>query len=371
MKKFLSSLIAIGISISLAPISQAQAAIVKTTITISAPAHIFAGNVNPVDVGICPKTSLNAKSCTSGKERQVTLWANGAKVQTLTTVGGGGAVSFNWKPKSTGKIKLKVTVAAASAQLRSVTSEIKTVTVKAKATPTSIGTMSCGTVCVSGIPKKIQLQNNGVITAGIVSGVTKARKVRFQTLRVSNKYVDQSSASSTWQSDIGRYGMSLAFDSLDPNNECTPGQTMSWNFRFYVDATSKSPAAATAAKWIDIVCPAGSGNTGDISLDVIYSDFVIDYTLDSPPSAFVDVTAPSTSQYSIYSEYCYKDDDCSDYDNWYWMTTYLESDKVFGNQEFEMSMDPGDYGDYWVRVHVVPWTGEEELFSEWYSLSLR
>ena len=370
MRKFLVLISTAFLMATATPALQANAAVVKTTITISTPSYVFASVPNPIDVAVCSKATFSSQTCEQGLERKVTLWANGVKVQTVTTIGGGGIASFTWTPKRSGKSSLKVTVAPASASLRSANSETKTITVRPKSFSTALGTMSCGTVCVSGLPAKIDLTKDGVITAGIISTQAKNRKVHFQSLRVSNKFQDASSATSSWQADISKYGMSLAFSTFDADGYCTPGQTFYWTYRFYVDATSKASAAATAAKAIEIVCPPASGNTGDIELNLDYYDQTLDYANESPEAVQVSVSALDTSQYSIYSEYCAKDLDCTDYDNWNWMSYYTMEDEIFGSRDFSLSMDPGDYGDYWVRVHVVPWTGQEEIFSTWYSLSL-
>jgi len=370
MRKFLVLISTAFLMATATPALQANAAVVKTTITISTPSYVFASVPNPIDVAVCSKATFSSQTCEQGLERKVTLWANGVKVQTVTTIGGGGIASFTWTPKRSGKSSLKVTVAPASASLRSANSETKTITVRPKSFSTALGTMSCGTVCVSGLPAKIDLTKDGVITAGIISAQAKNRKVHFQSLRVSNKYYDNSSATSSWQADISKYGMSLAFSTFDADGYCTPGQSFYWTYRFYVDATSKASAAATAAKAIEIVCPPASGNTGDIELNLDYYDQTLDYANESPAAVQVSVSALDTSQYSIYSEYCSKDLDCTDYDNWNWMSYYTMEDEIFGSRDFSLSMDPGDYGDYWVRVHVVPWTDQEEIFSTWYSLSL-
>jgi hypothetical protein len=346
----------------------ADASIVKTTVTVSTPAHLFAAVANPVDVIVCSKASLSATRCESVSERKVTLFANGQRVQTLTTIGG--IATFNWKPRSSGKATLRATVAAIGSSLRAASSETKRLTIKGKTKPTSIGTMSCGTVCVSGIPAKINLSNNGAITAGITSGVNNNRVIRFQTLRVTNKFADQTNARTAWQSDLGKFGMSLSFESIDEAGDCSPGETKTWNFRFYVDATSKSPAAATKAKWIDLVCPAGDDQTGEVELNVEYYDQVLDYLSESPEAAQVSVTAPDNAQYSIGSEYCRKSSDCDDFLNWTPMTWYSKADEIFGSQEFELSMDPGEFGDYWVKVTVIPWTDQDSFESDWFSLTL-
>ena len=353
---------------TLSPVFPADAAIVKTTATIKVPAFVYAGVSNPIDVAVCPKSTLKATSCELADERAVTLYANGAKVQTLTTIGGGGVATFFWTPRSSGRFSLQAK-AAAKGSSRAVSSEIKTVSVKSKTSGTTLGTVACGTTCVNGIPSTLNLNIEEVITLGITSGVPKGRKVHFQTLKVDNSYEDEYSGTSTWQSDIGKYGLALSFADIDGFSDCTPGDTHHWNFRFYVDATSKSPAGATAAKWIQIICPTGDG-TGPIQLDVSYSDQSMDYSIDSPPTIQISVTAPETTQYSIYSEYCRKSSDCSNYDNWTWIQGYFEADKIFGSQDFELSADPGDYGQYWLRVEVYPWTNDEPVYSDQYTLDL-
>lgn len=370
MRKFLVLIPTALLFATATPVLQADAAVVKTTITIDAPTFVFASVANPIDVAVCSKATFSSTKCENTLERKVTLWANGVKVQTVTTIGGGGAASFNWTPKKSGKASLKVSVAPASVSLRSANSETKTINVRPKASSTAIGTISCGTVCVNGLPARIDLSKDGVVTAGIISAQSKNRKVHFQSLRVSNRYYDEHSETSSWQADISKYGISIAFASLDSEGDCTAGQTFYWTYRFYVDATSKAAAAMTPTKKIEIVCPATEGDSGPIELNLDYYDQSIDYANESPASVEVSVTAPDTSQYSIYSEYCSQDLDCSDYDNWEWMTYYTKADGIFGSRNFTMSMDPSDYGDYWVRVHVVPWTGQDEIFSDWFTLSL-
>lgn len=368
MRKVSLVLAIVGLVVAVSPVFPAEAAIVKTTATISAPQFVYAGVQNPIDVAVCPKTSLKSTTCEGGDERQVTLYANNAKIQTLTTVGGGGVITFFWTPKAAGKTSLVAKVGA-KGSLRAVTSETKVVTVKSKAPATTLGTVACGTQCVNGIPATLNLNIEEVITLGITSGVAKGRKVHFQTLRVTNRYEDEFSGTSTWQSDINKYGLALSFADIDSFADCAPGDTVEWNFRFYVDATSKSPGAATQAKWIQIICPTGDG-TGPIQLDVSYSDQSMDYSIDSPPTIQISVTAPETTQYSIYSEYCLKSSDCSNYDNWIWIEGYYEADKIFGSQDFELSADPGDYGQYWLRVEVYPWTNDDPVYSELYTLDL-
>lgn len=358
-----------GLLVSLTPAIQAEAAIVKTTVTITPPAFVFAGAPNPIDVAVCAKSSLKTTSCESGDERAATLYVNGSKVQTLTTVGGGGATTFFWTPKVTGKASLVVKVAAKGSARRAAVSDAKVVTVKPKTTATTLSTVTCGYECSDGIPDTLDLNDEQVIVLGINSKVTKGRNVHFQTLRIDNKYWDDYSETSSWQSDIGKNGLAITFADIESLADCTPGDTLTWNIRFYVDATSKSPAGATAAKWIDIVCPTGD-QSGSVQLDVNYSDQSIDYAVDSPPMVHVSVTAPDSTQYSIYSEYCLKSLDCTNYDNWVWIEGYYEVDKIFGSQEFDFSADPGDYGEYWFRVEVYPWTGEDPVFSEVYTLDL-
>ena len=347
----------------------AQAAVVKTTAVVYPPAYIYAGVANPIDVAICAKTSLSAKDCYGTAERKVTLWADGKQVQTLTTTGGGGVVSFNWVPARSGKVPLKVSVAAAGS-LRAVTSEPKTVTVKAKVAATKLGTVACGSVCVSGIPSTLNLNKEEVITAAITSGSTKNRKIHFQTLRTTNRYVDEISGTSSWQSDVSKYGYSLSFAQIDGFSDCTPGETVTWNFRFYVDATAISPGAATAAKWIDIICPTGTDEK--VQLEVTYEDQLVDYDNYNPDKVTVLVTAPDTTQYSVWLETCLKSTDCSNSDNWTATDGYSRDDEIFGSQQFTLNPDPGDYGVYWLRVAVIPWVdGQDEIDSDWYTLDLR
>lgn len=353
-----------------APALQADAAVVKTTITVTPPAYVFAGVPNPIDVAVCGKSTLYAPDCVGNDyERSVTLWANGQKVQTVSTVGGGGQANFTWTPKYAGPASLKVTVAARSG-MKALTSETKKVTVRAKAQSTSLGTRSCGTVCVQGIPNRLNLNLEEVITAGVISGVVKGRKIHFQTLRVNNTYVDKTSATTSWQSDIGRYGIAISFADIDQFSDCTAGGTVTWNYRFLVDATSKSPGAVTKAKWIDVVCPVGSGSDGDIQMTVDYSNQDMDYSNYSPDDISVSISAPDDAQYSIYSMVCSDSDDCSDDSNWYQMDGYSQADGIFGSQVFSLNADPGDYGTYWVKVEVIPWTNQDIFYSDWYKVTL-
>jgi hypothetical protein len=307
-----------------------------------------------------------------GVERQVTLWANGKKVQTLRTIGSGGVAVFTWTPKSVGSTTLKATVEA-SGSARSASSESKKVSVKSKPKPSSLGTRSCGTVCVQGVPAKLNLNlSSQVITAGITSGSTKSRIVRFQSLRVNNKYQDAYSATSVWQSDLNKYGVAFEFANVWNTNEsdCSPGETIRRNYRFYLDATSTSPAAATKANWIDVVCP-DSGETEDpIEMEVSYSSGEVNYDDYYPSDIEVSVYAPDSAQYSIYSYYCSKDSDCTDEDEWSAMDGYSYEDDIFGNQDLTLKVDPGAYGEYWISVGIIPWTEQGMFRSEWYSLSL-
>lgn len=370
MRKFIVYLSTLALGLSLAPAVSANAAVVKTTVTVSVPKHVFAGVPNPIDVAVCPKASLSSTTCEQGNDRQVTLWANGVKVQTLRTIGGGGAAVFTWTPKSSGSVTLKASVSA-SGNSRSASSEPKKVTVKSKVKPSSLGTRSCGTVCVQGVPATLNLNiTSQVITAGVTSGSPKSRKVRFQTLKVNNKYEDQYSATSSWQSDINKYGIALTFTQIDSFSACSPGETMTWSFRFYLDATSTSPAAATKANWIDVVCPYGGGSDEPIEMEVFYSDDVVNYDDYYPSDIEVSVYAPSTSQYSIGSFYCPKDDDCSILDSWIPMDYYSKEDNLFGSRDFSLKADPGEYGEYWFRVEVIPWTDQDTLVSDWFSVSL-
>jgi len=369
MRKFVSSIIATVLFLSGIPALEAQAITVKTTVTISPPTYIFAGVSNPIDVAVCSKASLSDTTCTGTGERSVTLWANGKKVQTFNTIGGGGATTFFWTPKSAGSATLKVTVTAANG-LRAASSETRKVSVRAKTRASSIGTISCGTVCVQGIPSTLDLNIDEVITAGLSSGVVSGRKIHFQTLRVTNKYEDQSSAVATWQSDINRYGIAISFADIDQYSDCTPGDTLNWNFRFYADATSKSPAAATKANWIEIICPTSGQPSADIQMSVDYSDQDVDYSSYYPNRIPVSVTAPDSAQYSIYSTYCLVSDACSDDSNWHAIDGYSKSDNVFGSRDFNLDADPGDYGTYWVRIEIIPWTDQETFHSDWYKLDL-
>lgn len=370
MRKLLvTSLSAVLIFFGL-PILKADAAIVKTTITITTPSFVFAGVANPIDVAVCPKESLSATTCVmGGPERKVTLWANGIKVQTLDTIGGGGMAAFSWTPQRSGSLNLKVSVAARPGY-KALNSEIKKVNVKPRTAPSSLGTTSCGTVCVSGIPNTLDLNKEIVLTAGLASGASKGRKIRFQTLRITNKYEDQFSGISTWQEDANRYGVSLSFSEIDSFSDCSPGETLTWNFRFYADASSKSPAAATKAKWIDVICPNTGGNEGEIQMSVDYSNQDINYDDSYPPDIEVFITAPSDAQYSIWSEYCSTDNDCSDELNWSAMDGYSKSDNIFGSRNFSLKADPGDYGNYWVRITVIPWTDQAMFESDWFSVDL-
>jgi hypothetical protein len=366
MKKSLYALV-VGLLLAVPhPGAPAEAAIVKTTITVSTPTYLFASVGNPIDVGVCSKARLSATVCESVSERSVTLWANNVKVQTLKTVAG--VASFNWTPKTSGNISLKATVATTSSTLRAASSEAKKVTVKSKTKGTTISVISCAASCKAGLPSIIDIAGDGAMFAGIDSGVTKGRKIRIQNLRVTNKFEDKSSASSTWQSDLNKYGMAVSYDSLDPYNNCTPGSTMRWNFRFYVDATSKSPAAATKAKWIDLTCPPAAV-AEDIEMDFSYYDQTIDSSIESPASAEIYITAPDSSAYSIWTEYCSKDTDCSEYSNWTFMDGYVDSE-TFGSRSFSLSMDPEGTGSYWVQVVVIPETDQAMFFSDWYSLTI-
>jgi hypothetical protein len=47
-----------------------------------------------------------------------------------------------------------------------------------------------------------------------------------------------------------------------------------------------------------------------------------------------------------------------------------KEDNIFGSQDFNLAADPGDYGDYWFRVEVIPWTDQDILVSEWFSVNL-
>jgi hypothetical protein len=373
LKKILSTL-ALGLLTAVVPHpgDPAEAAILKTTITISTPSYVFASVANPIDVQICSKAKLSATNCEDVSNRKVTLWANNVKVQTLKSIYG--ITSFNWTPKKSGKFTLKATVETVSSKFRAASSEGKRVTVKPKTKATTISLRTCSsTSCANSLPSKVDLAEDGFIIAAVNSGLTKGRKIRIQTHRVTSKYVDNSSASATWQSEVRKYGMAVEYGSMDPNNWCVAGETQNWNFRFYVDATSKSPAAATKSKWIDIVCPSDEIDeeiSEDIQIDFTYSDQTIDSSFDTPGSAYVAVTAPSTSQYSIWTEYCAKDTDCSIDDNWTFLDGYLKSDEIFGSDFFTLSMDPEITGEFWVRVYVIPWTDQNVFTSDWYSLNI-
>lgn len=370
MRKTLAVISTALLMVISAPALQADAAVVKTTVTVTAPKYVFAGAPNPIDVAVCQKASLSATTCENGNNRQVTLWANGVKVQTLSTISGGGAAVFTWTPRSSGSVTLKASVSA-SGSTRSASSEPKKITVKAKTKASSLGTRSCGTVCVQGIPATLNLNiTSQVITAGVTSGSPKSRKVRFQTLRVDNKYEDQYSATSSWQSDINKYGIALTFAQIDSFSACSPGETLTWNFRFYLDPTSTSPAAATKATWIDVVCPDSGASDDPIEMEVFYSSREVNYDDFYPDDIEVSIYAPSTTQYSIGSFYCLKDYDCSIDESWEVMDYYSKEDNIFGSQDFNLKADPGDYGDYWFRVEVIPWTDQDIMVSEWYSVSL-
>jgi hypothetical protein len=209
-----------------------------------------------------------------------------------------------------------------------------------------------------------------VITAGVTSGSPKSRKVSFQTLRTNNKYEDEYSANTSWQSDINKYGVALSFAQIDSFSDCTPGDSVTWNFRFYMSATATSPAAATKANWIDVICPYSNESTDPIEMDVYYSDDVVNYDDYYPSDIEVSIYAPSTTQYSIGSFYCLKSDDCSTDEAWMPMDYLSKEDNIFGSQDFNLAADPGDYGDYWFRVEVIPWTDQDILVSEWFSVNL-
>lgn len=367
MKRLLTFLAVGLLAVSPSPVDTAEAAIVKTTITIATPSYIYASVANPLDVQVCSKASLSATICEGVVDRKVTLYADNVKVATVTTVAG--IASFNWTPKKSGKISLKASVATASSSLRAANSEIKKVTVKPKTKATTIRVMSCADSCREGLPANVDLNGDGVMFAGISSGVTKGRKIRIQTIRVTNKFVDQSSTSATWQSDIDAYGMVVSHYAMDPDGECTPGSTARWNFRFYVDATSKSPGAATKSKWINLTCP-DSGAVEDIAMDFTYSDQTIDSSIESVPSADIYVTAPDSSQYSIWTEYCSKDSECWVSDNWNSIEGFFQGDLIYGSRDFNLSMDPGFTGDFLVRVKIIPWTDQDIFYSESYSLTI-
>lgn len=368
MKKILSTLALCLLLVVPHPGDPAEAAILKTTITISAPAYMFASVANPIDVQICSKAKLSDTVCETVNNRKVTLWANNVKVQTVASVYG--IASFNWTPKKSGKNILKATVATVNSKFRAVTSESKVFTVKPKTKATSISLLSCSsTSCTNALPSKVDLSDDGFIIAGVNSGMTKGRKIRIQTHRVTSKYADNSSANATWQSEVRKYGMAVEYASMDPNNWCVAGATQNWNFRFYVDATSKSPAAATKSKWVDIVCPPQE-TPEDIQMDFEFFDQTIDSSFETPEMALVEITAPSTSQYSIWTEYCDKDADCNDPDNWSYIDGYNMGDEIFGSEFFELYMDPGRTGEFWVRVNVVPSTDQSSFQSQWYSLTI-
>jgi len=370
MRKFLVFVSTLGLALAITPALTANAAIVKTTVTVSTPKYVFAGIPNPVDVAVCPKSSLSATTCVQGAERVVTLWANGTKVQTLKTTGGGGVATFSWTPKASGSVTMKASVTS-SGSSRASSSEPKKISVKAKTKPSSLGTRSCGTVCVQGVPAQLNLNIiEQVITAGVTSGSPKSRKVSFQTLRTNNKYEDEYSANTSWQSDINKYGVALSFAQIDSFSDCTPGDSVTWNFRFYMSATATSPAAATKANWIDVICPYSNESTDPIEMDVYYSDDVVNYDDYYPSDIEVSVYAPSTTQYSIGSFYCLKSDDCSTDEAWMPMDYLSKEDNIFGSQDFNLAADPGDYGDYWFRVEVIPWTDQDILVSEWFSVNL-
>ena len=368
MKRFVWLTLGVILIGFFSPNSSAQATIVKAKAEITLPTYVFAGVANPVDVSVCAMDSFSSDTCTSGVERTVTLWANGRIVQTVKTIGGGGQASFIWTPKGIGSITLKATVTAASFALRSLTSEAKKVTVRGKVKSSSIGTLSCGSTCVQGIPDTLNLNNDEVITAGLSAAMPAGRRIHFQTLRVSNHYVDVSSAVSTWQSDINRYGIALSFAQIDTYAECTPGTSVTWNFRFYADASKQSPASATKAKWINIVCPRGSGSGGEIQLDVSYSDQFVDYSYDCPEDMGVTIDAPDSTEYSVYSLYCSEFVDCSNESNWHTMDGQTG---LWGSQTLSVSVDPGDYGTYLVKIEVIPLNTDQDIFySESYTVAL-
>lgn len=350
------------------PAVTSTAAIVKTTITINAPSSVFAGVVNPVDVSVCPKATANASECQSGVERKVTLLANNVKVQTLTTLGGGGITTFSWTPKTSGKYTLKATVAAAGS-LKALTSTTKTVVVKAKVAATSLSGYLCEQNCIAGIPDSIDLTQDLALAVGITSSVSNNRKVKLQTLKVSNTYTDDTFVFSTFQADINKFGIVVPFTDLEYLAECSGGETQNWLLRFSVDATSKSPAAVTQAKWVDIICPADNSNSS-IQLNVNYSDQTLNYPDQTPPNIDVSVSAPETTQYSIYSEVCLKSDDCTNYDNWVWLDGKFAIDDIKGNHTFSFSADPGEAGIYWLRIEVFSWEDASEVYSDKYTLTL-
>ena len=346
----------------------AQGAIVKTTVAVITPTYIFAGVANPIDVSVCPKSSSSATTCTASGERTVSLYANNRKVLTAKTTGGGGIAQFKWIPTSSGKITLKAVVNA-SGSSRSLTSEPKSVTVRARVSSTSIGTWSCGSVCVSGIPGVLNLAQEQTITAGLISGVPKSRKVRFQTLRTNNRFEDEVNGISVWQDELGKYGFTVNLADVSGTSDCPAGDTLTWNFRFFVDATSKSPASATASKWIDLKC-AGTPVDEEVTIDVDYQDQFVDYASYYPDDIFVSVTAAESTQYSIGSEFCSTSSDCEDSANWYSMEYYSKDDNIFGGGTFSLSADPLDYGQYYVRVVVINWANSDMFYSEWYTLNL-
>lgn len=373
MRKFLGLLIT-GLLMSVAlPVLPANAAVVKTTISISTPSFVFAGVANPVDVSLCPKSSLYTSECiwNSSYQRSVTLWANGKKLQTLTTTGGGGVATFFWTPKSAGSSTLKVTVAARSGY-RALTSEIKKLVVRPKTKATTLGTIACGTVCVQGLPNKLDFNIEEVITAGIVSGVVKNRTIRFQSLSWSNEYFATASGTSSWQPEMGKYGYALSLSRINSYSNCTPGETRRWNFRFYVDATYSSPAGATKAKWIDLVCPRATDPEpqAEIEMTVEYQDQNIDYSYDYPAKMYISIYDPDdTSEYGVWTQYCDKADDCSVFGNWH----DIEGDSsAYGSSEFSFYVDPGEFGDYWVRAYAMNWSNvyQATLYSDWYSVYL-
>ena len=250
-KRTTLSLLALVLSIF--PAISANAAIVKTTVNISVPSTVFAGVANPIDVAVCPKETANATMCKSGGERKVTLLANNVKVQTLTTVGGGGITTFNWSPKTSGKYSLKATVAAAGS-LKAITSSSKTVVVKAKVTATSLSGFVCSDFCVPGIPDTIDLTEDKALLIAISSSVAKNRKIKLQSLKVDNSYSDDTFVFSSFQVDVNKYGIVIPFADIEYLAECSGAETQSWLMRFSVEATTKSPAATTEAKWVDIKC---------------------------------------------------------------------------------------------------------------------
>jgi hypothetical protein len=373
LKKILSTF-SLGLLLVVVPHlgDPAEAAILKTTITISTPSYVFASVANPIDVQICSKAKLSATNCEDVSNRNVTLWANNVKVQTLKSIFG--ITSFNWTPKKSGKFTLKATVETVSSKFRAASSEGKVVTVKPKTKATTVSLRTCSSVsCANSLPSKVDLAEDGFIIAAVNSGVTKGRKIRIQTHRVTNKYADNSSASATWQSEVGKYGMAVEYGSMDPNNWCVAGQTQNWNFRFYVDATSKSPAAATKSKWIDIVCPGDETDDAadeEITMETYYYDQNIDSLFETPDAIDVYVSAPSGREYSIWTEYCLKDTDCSLSENWSYIDGHIDSEN-FGSRDFTFSMDPdAGPGSYWVQVIVIPESNQAMFFSDRYSLTI-